>query len=334
MEAWIKKLFLGQQLDMEKIITVKNLHKKFRKLKKRGFFKDLLKPNFLEVSAVLDISFSIKYGESVAFLGPNGAGKTTTIKMLSGLIYPSSGEIQVLGFKPSDRKSEFLSRIGLVMGNKSGLNWDLTPRQSFRLLKEIYNVSDHKYNLRLKELTELLDISRFIDTQIRRMSLGERMKMELIGSILHYPKILFLDEPTVGLDIISKQKIREFLRHIQKKDGTTILLTSHDMDDVEKVCDRVIVINKGQKVIDTDVIKLTSRFSEYKYIKLTLSNKKEFSKISFDKVEELNSEGMYKIQKSKVPEFLKYITANFDVDDIDVIPLPLEEIIKEIFLKR
>ncbi len=319
---------------MEKIITVKNLHKKFRKLKKRGFFKDLLKPNFLEVSAVLDISFSIKYGESVAFLGPNGAGKTTTIKMLSGLIYPSSGEIQVLGFKPSDRKSEFLSRIGLVMGNKSGLNWDLTPRQSFRLLKEIYNVSDHKYNLRLKELTELLDISRFIDTQIRRMSLGERMKMELIGSILHYPKILFLDEPTVGLDIISKQKIREFLRHIQKKDGTTILLTSHDMDDVEKVCDRVIVINKGQKVIDTDVIKLTSRFSEYKYIKLTLSNKKEFSKISFDKVEELNSEGMYKIQKSKVPEFLKYITANFDVDDIDVIPLPLEEIIKEIFLKR
>lgn len=334
MEAWIKKLFLGQQLDMEKIITVKNLHKKFRKLKKRGFFKDLLKPNFLEVSAVLDISFSIKYGESVAFLGPNGAGKTTTIKMLSGLIYPSSGEIQVLGFKPSDRKSEFLSRIGLVMGNKSGLNWDLTPRQSFRLLKEIYNVSDHKYNLRLKELTELLDISRFIDTQIRRMSLGERMKMELIGSILHYPKILFLDEPTVGLDIISKQKIREFLRHIQKKDGTTILLTSHDMDDVEKVCDRVIVINKGQKVIDTDVIKLTSRFSEYKYIKLTLSNKKEFSKISFDKVEKLNSEGMYKIQKSKVPEFLKYITANFDVDDIDVIPLPLEEIIKEIFLKR
>lgn len=318
---------------MEKIITVKNLNKKFKKLNKQGFFRDLLKPKFLDVNAVLDITFFIKYGESVAFLGPNGAGKTTTIKMLSGLIYPSSGEVQVLGYKPSDRKNEFLSQIGLVMGNKSGLNWDLTPRQSFRLLKEIYNISDDKYNLRLKELTELLDISQFIDTQIRRMSLGERMKMELIGSILHYPKILFLDEPTVGLDVISKQKIRDFLRYIQNKDGTTILLTSHDIDDVEKVCDRVIVINKGLKVIDTDVVKLTSRFSEYKYIKLTLNSKKDFSKISFANVEELNGEGMYKIEKSKVPEFLKYITANFGVDDIDIIPVPLEEIIKEIFLK-
>lgn len=317
------------------IISVKNLKKQFKKVQKRGILKDMLRPKYIRTFAVDDISFEINKGEAVAFLGPNGAGKTTTIKMLTGLIYPTEGEVNVLGFKPQARKKEFLRRIGLVMGNKAGLNWDLTPRQSFELLRQIYRIPQKEYLKRITELTTLLDSENFLDTQVRRLSLGERMKMELIGAILHSPEVLFLDEPTIGLDIISKQKIRTFLKEIQKNFGVTLLLTSHDMDDVETVCDRVIVINHGKKIYDDSINNLTSKYKKERFIKFTfkastsLAKLKNLKSLQITNLDDLSC--TICIEKEKMPELIANITKEFEVDDIDILSVPLEEMITDIF---
>jgi ABC-2 type transport system ATP-binding protein len=321
----------------ELIIHVQNLSKSFKKVKKKNPLKDMFKPDFSKVEAVKNISFSIKKGESVAFLGPNGAGKTTTIKMLTGLIYPTTGEVTVLGFKSHERKKEYLSRIGLVMGNKAGLNWDLTPRQSFELLRQIYNIPHNTFEARLKTLTELLETKRFLDTQVRKLSLGERMKMELIGAILHDPEVLFLDEPMIGLDIISKQKIREFLREIQQKTNVTLLLTSHDMDDIEKVCDRVIVINKGEKVYDDSISNLTAKYNETRYVKFFFEKTPMAMSLDLKHGIEIAEKGenyyLYKTTSEMMPRLISEVTATFELVDIDIISVPLEEIIADLFKK-
>ncbi len=316
---------------MENIIQVSNLTKEFKRVIKRSFWKDLFKPDFEKVRAVDSISFKIKKGESVAFLGPNGAGKTTTIKMLTGLIYPTSGEVSVLGFVPFKREKEYLMQIGLVMGNKAGLNWDLTPKQSFELLRQIYKIPKEDFEVRLNELTNLLDTSRFLNTQVRRLSLGERMKMEVIGAILHNPKVLFLDEPTIGLDIISKQKMRLFLREIQRKYQVTMLLTSHDMDDIEKVCDRVIVINKGKKVYDNSIKYLTDKYNKTKFIKLIFENKPLRNEFSAEIIEEGKNFYLFKMSREEMPKFISEKTSKYSLVDIDIVSTPLEEIIADIF---
>jgi len=253
------------------IIKIDRLQKDYSVKIKQSFWKNAFFPKYKAISAVNDISFYIDRGESVALLGPNGAGKTTTMKMLSGLLYPTSGKVDVLGFFPFDRKNEYLKRIGLVMGNRSGLAWDLTPNQNFELAKKIYGISDHDFLERVGRLTEMLDVEKFLDKQVRKLSLGERMKLELVASLLHNPEILYLDEPTIGLDIISKQRIRSFLRDIQRESRITLLLTSHDMDDVEKVSDRVIVINHGQIVFDDSMPKLLRNYQDKKYLTLVLT---------------------------------------------------------------
>lgn len=315
-----------------KVIEVKNLSKRFKKIVKQGnVLKDFFRPKFVEVDAVKDISISIEKGESVAFLGPNGAGKTTTIKMLTGLIYPSKGELNILGYFPFDRKKDFLTRIGLVMGNKAGLNWDLTARQSFELLKEIYRIQNEVYEQRIDELTELLDTKKFLDTQVRRLSLGERMKLEIIGAILHQPEILFLDEPTIGLDITSKKKIREFLREIQNKYKITMLLTSHDMDDVEKVCDRVIVINKGTKVYDDSLDSLTNKYNKEKFVKFYF-DKLPDSNFEQNKIHERGDNFItFEISKDELSKLIGDITSKYEVLDIDILSTPLEDIIEDLF---
>lgn len=319
---------------MQKVMSVKNLNKDFKRVIKHNFWKDLFKPEIQQVKAVKDVSFAINKGESVAFLGPNGAGKTTTIKMLTGLIYPSSGEVEILGFTPFDRKKEYLKRIGLVMGNKAGLNWDLTPAQSFELLKYIYEIPEEEYKKRIKFFTELLETEKFLNTQVRRLSLGERMKMELIGAILHQPDILFLDEPTIGLDIISKQKIRQFLRQIQRETGVTLLLTSHDMDDIEEVCDRVVVINHGQKIYDNPLQTLTSKYSNFKYIKVIFKEMpKDLSSFDYEVVEKNKISIMYKVPRSELSSFISKVTTSFELEDIDISSVPLEEIIADLFRK-
>ena len=247
------------------MISVENLTKSFKVKKDSGsVLKDLMWPEYSGVDAVNGMNFEVNKGESVAFLGPNGAGKTTTIKMMTGLIKPDTGKVRVDGYEPFHRDESFLKNIGLVMGGKAGLDWDLTPNQSFKLLKAIYEIEDKDYQDWLKKLTEILEVDGKLDKQVRKLSLGERMKCELIGSILHKPEILFLDEPTVGLDIVSKRKVRDFLRQLQTQEGTTILLTSHEMDDVENVSDRVIIINKGLGVFDGGIDELFDRYSNQK----------------------------------------------------------------------
>jgi len=317
---------------MQKVIQVKNLTKTFTKLKRKSLLKDMFKPERVSFTAVKNITFSISQGESVGFLGPNGAGKTTTVKMMTGLIYPTSGDVEVLGYKPSDRKRDFLMNIGLVMGNKQGLNWDLTARQSFQLIRKIYDISDTDYTERLDRMSTLLNVSHVLDTQVRKLSLGERMKVELIGAILHQPKVLFLDEPTIGLDIIAKQSVRKFLRQIQREMGVTLLLTSHDMDDIENVCDRVIVINKGEKIYDNSLQKLTMTYSDSKFVKVTYHSE-PLSIPNAEIVERHANAVTYKVERTDLSSLLATL-AQYDVDDIDILSVPLEEMIRDIFERK
>lgn len=318
------------------IIKVKDLYKRFKAKQKTGsFLRDTFYPKQKEITAVNGISFEVEKGESVALLGPNGAGKTTTMKMLSGLIYPTSGSLSVLGHSPFERNRKFLKSIALVMGNKSGLEWDLTPRQSLDLYKKIYEIPERKFQRKLKDLCDLLDLSDLLDTQVRKLSLGERLKMELSASIIHDPEVLFLDEPTIGLDIISKQKIREFLRQVPKLTDATILLTSHDMADVEKVCDRVIVISKGNIVYDDSIKSLTDQYKSDRYLKFIfkkLPKQKNIEKYA-EVVEQGESFYTLRVSSSKMPEVMDKITSKHKLDDIDILSVPLEEIITDLFNK-
>ena len=317
------------------IIKIQNLSKEYSVKDKQGFWKDAFFPKYKKISAVNDISFEIEKGESVALLGPNGAGKTTTMKMLSGLLYPTNGNINIMGYFPFDRKKDFLKKIGLVMGNKTGLNWDLTPNQNFQLTKQIYQIEVGLFQKRLTDFSQLLDLYDLMDTQVRKLSLGERMKAELIGSLLHNPEVLFLDEPTIGLDILSKQKIRKFLREIQKNSDVTLLLTSHDMDDVEKVSDRVIVINHGSLVFDNSMSELLHNYKGKKYLTLILTEEidsqelKKFGKI----IEQKPLTYTLEIPIENQSKIIAEITEKLPIDDIDVVHVPLEEIIADMFNK-
>jgi ABC-2 type transport system ATP-binding protein len=318
---------------MNPAISVSKLGKTFTVRRNSNLITGLFKPDRQEVHAVSSISFEIQSGEAVAFLGPNGAGKTTTTKMLTGLVYPSNGTIKVLGYTPFERDHAFLRRIGLVMGNKSGLNWDLTAEQSFWLLKNIYRIPDAEYEKRLKELSILLEVGDHFKTQLRRLSLGERMKMELIGAILHNPEILFLDEPTIGLDITTKKNIRQFLRKIQQETGVTLVLTSHDMDDIEHVCDRVIVITKGKKVYDDSLATLAGQYRKDRYVRMVFENGVEADDLGqFGEVLENNENGfLVRVPSDRLSKLLTAVTAKENLLDIHIESVPLEEMIGDIF---
>ncbi len=290
-------------------------------------------PKTKNVEAVVDISFSVKPGESVAFLGPNGAGKTTTLKMLSGLLYPTSGSVHVLGHIPTKRDYAFLKKIALVMGNKSGLSWDLSPNQNYELFKSIYDLSDKELAERVGELSELLSVTEKLDTPVRKLSLGQRMKFELIGGILHKPEVMFLDEPTIGLDVIAKRNIRDFLRRINKDLGTTLILTSHDMADIEKVCDRVIVINHGQIIYDDYLDKLTLHYRGKKYLTVTFEKKipaEELTKFG-QVIDSKELSHVLEVDAKQYAAVVAAISENFPVDDIDVRSVPLDEIMEDMF---
>ena len=258
------------------IIHVKNLSKIYRVHEKpegfRNTVKDLFKRRYIDKRAVDDVSFVVNAGEIVGLLGENGAGKTTTLKMLTGILYPSSGEVSVAGYAPTDRKRAFLKKICFVMGNKSDINWDLPAVDTFRYQQLVYEIPDAEYKANLTMLSELLGVADLLNTQIRRLSLGERMKMELINSFLYSPQIVFLDEPTIGLDLNSQIAIRRFLKNYRKEKKVTMLITSHYMDDIEETCDRVILLMHGKKAFDGDIEEIKRPDMPFKDIILSMMN--------------------------------------------------------------
>lgn len=257
------------------IISVNLLSKTYRVPQRepglRAALRSLIRPQFQEVEAVKNISFSIQPGEMVALIGPNGAGKTTTLKMLTGLLQPSKGEIEVNGFTPGKRGYDFLSQISIVLGNKSQMLWDIPPLDTFNVLGEIYRVSQEVLQQRIDEMVSLLDMSEILRKPVRNLSLGERMKCELVASLLHQPKVLFLDEPTLGLDISIQNRLRTFILEYNKRYQATILLTSHYMADIERLCQRVILIHLGEILYDGPLNGLSSLLTNSKIIRLTLS---------------------------------------------------------------
>jgi ABC-2 type transport system ATP-binding protein len=320
------------------VISIKALSKHYkvpvREAGLRAATKSLFKRKYNTVKAVDDISFIIEPGEVVGFLGPNGAGKTTTLKMLSGLLFPTSGTPDVLGFQPSRRQAAFLSQITLVMGNRSQMAWDLPALDSFELQRAIYGIPRPEFIRTRDEFIELLEVKDLVKKPVRNLSLGERMKMEIIVALLHRPKVLFLDEPTIGLDVTMQRRIRQFVEEYNQRYGATVLLTSHYMADVEALCKRVIVIHNGKLLFDGDLSALLDRFSAFKTIGVTLAN--GFS--SFNQYGEvLNQDAGHvnlRIPREKTPEITARILAEQQVDDLTVEDPPIEDIIEKVFNQK
>jgi len=318
-------------------IEIHNLTKVYRVYRKqeglRAAFTGLFRREYAEVRAVDDVSFDIERGEMVAFLGPNGAGKTTTLKLLSGLIYPSSGTATVLEYVPWKRENAYRRRFALVMGQKNQLWWDLPAQESFRLHKEIYRLEEGAFQRRLDELTELLEVKRLVSQPVRELSLGERMRMELIAALLHSPEVLFLDEPTIGLDVVSQRRVQEFLKFYQAQHKVTVVLTSHYMKDVEALCQRAIIINHGKVQHDGPLAQIVDRFSTHKLIELQFaSNQVPTDLDRFGEVFEVQSPRVkLRVPKQKVAEVLTAVLAAYPIDDVGVHERPLEEVIAEVF---
>lgn len=287
------------------------------------------------VQAVNDISFTIEQGELVGFIGPNGAGKTTTLKCLSGLLYPSSGQIKVLGHVPYDRKKEFLKKISLVMGQKNQLWWDLPALDTFTLNKEIYELKDAEFKKTLDELTGLLEVEDLLSVPVRHLSLGQRMKMELIASLIHKPQVLFLDEPTIGLDVVMQKKMREFIANYNKIHHSTILLTSHYMADVKQLCQRVIIIDHGKIIYDGEISSLIRQYADTKFITVEFADK--ITNEQLKKVNYLRSynypKAQFSIPRDKTIKFIAKIMKKFAVDDLIIEEPDIEEVVRIVFAK-
>jgi len=320
-------------------ISVKNLVKTYQVFKKEpgilGTFKSLVSRKYEKVKAVDDISFSIKEGELVGFIGPNGAGKTTTLKCLSGLLYPTSGEISVLNFKPWQRKRQFLTNISFVMGQKNQLWWDLPAIETFLLNKEIFEINDSQFKKTLGELVDLLDAKDILNIQVKRLSLGQRMKCELIAALIHLPKVLFLDEPTIGLDVVMQEKLREFVKSYNKNFHSTIILTSHYMEDVQNLAKRVIVINFGKIVFDGLLTELVKKKAPYKLISFMERNKDNFVKIKkLGKIIEQDFPKLtIRVSSKDSNRIASQILDNFTVEDLTIEEADIAEIIREVFEK-
>jgi ABC-2 type transport system ATP-binding protein len=283
------------------------------------------------VKAVDGITFSIQPGEVVGFLGPNGAGKTTTLKMLSGLLYPTSGEADVLGYQPSKRSHDYLRQMTLVMGNRNQLSWDLPALDSFELQRAIYAIPDADFKRTRDEFVELLELRDLLQKPVRNLSLGERMKMEIVGALLHKPKVLFLDEPTIGLDVTMQKRIRAFVAEYNQRYGATVLLTSHYMADVEALCRRVIVIHHGKLLFDGDLSALVGRFSAFKTIGVTLEgNSVDLSRYA-EVVSRDGSRVTLRVPKARTSEVTARLLTDLQVDDLTVEDPPIEDVIEQVF---
>ncbi len=302
------------------VVEVSELSKVFRVPERESGVlaatRSLFRRQWREVRAVDGISFAIEPGEVVGFLGPNGAGKTTTLKMLSGLLYPSGGELSVLGHAPSRRERDYLRRITLVMGNRNQLQWDLPALDSFELNRAIYRLPREDFARTRDELIELLDVGDLVRKPVRQLSLGERMKVEIVGSLLHLPQVLFLDEPTIGLDVTMQRRIRTFVAEYNRRHGATVLLTSHYMADVEALCRRVIVIHHGRLLFDGALSDLAARFSGMKTIEALLANGERVT---------------LQVPKAETSAATARLLAEHEVHDLTVEDPPIEDVIEQVF---
>ncbi len=322
------------------VINVEHLKKEFSYYRKEtglsGSLHNLFHREILTKEAVRDITFSVEKGEIIALLGPNGAGKTTTLKMLSGILYPTSGRALVDGFIPWERRNEFKRRFSIVMGQKNQLWWDLPASDSFYLNKCIFEIDDQQYIRTVEELSELLAVRELMSVQVRRLSLGERMKMEILAALIHRPEILFLDEPTIGLDIVSQQKIRSFLKYYNEQEKTTIILTSHYMRDIEELCERGVIISQGQVVYDGMLSGINHLMGDKKVITLKFSEDISPKQLApFGRIRECRCrEGVLELPREGLRKTMADILSGLPVEDFTVTEVPLEESIALIFRKE
>lgn len=321
------------------MISVSHLSKYYQIYKKEqgflGGLKSLFSRKYETVKAVDDISFEIEEGELVGFIGPNGAGKTTTLKCLSGLLYPTKGELSVLSFTPYKRKNQFLKQISLVMGQKNQLWWDLPPIDSFLLNKEIYDIPKSEFDETLAILAKLLEIEEYLHVPVRKLSLGQRMKCELVAALLHKPKVLFLDEPTIGLDVIMQKNLREFIKEYNKRYKATIILTSHYMGDVEALCKRVIVINFGKILFDGLLADLIKKYAPYKIISVIFNDYIDPKKLNdFGNVKKfLYPQLILRVAKQQSGKIAAKILKSFPVEDLNIEDPDIEDVIRDVFSK-
>ncbi|MFL6012236.1 MAG: ATP-binding cassette domain-containing protein [Gaiellaceae bacterium] len=319
----------------ESVVQVSELTKIFRVPEReaglRAATKGLFRRKWREVRAVDAISFEIGPGEVVGFLGPNGAGKTTTLKMLSGLLYPTGGELRVLGHVPSRREKDYLRQITLVMGNRNQLQWDLPALDSFELNRAIYRLRREDFVAMRDELMELLDVGDLVRKPVRNLSLGERMKVEVVGSLLHRPRVLFLDEPTIGLDVTMQKRVRSFVAEYNRRHGASVLLTSHYMADVVALCRRVIVIHHGRILFDGNLAELSDRFAAYKTINVDLADGAASLDGYGDVLERDGDRAKLRVPKAETPRIAARLLSEQQVVDLTIEDPPIEDVIELVF---
>ncbi len=324
------------------IIEVNNLVKKYKVIEKedgiKGYLKHLIKPKYKEFNAVNGINFDIEEGELVGYIGENGAGKSTTIKMLTGLLTPTSGNVIVNGIIPSEKRMQNNKNIGTVFGQKTQLWWDLPVIESFRLIKKMYKIPEDEYRNNLKKFTEILDLNDLLDKQVKNLSLGQKMRCEIAATFLHNPRIVYLDEPTIGLDVFVKENIRKFIKDINKEKKTTVILTTHDLKDIEDVCNRIILLDKGQIIYDGSKQKFKDTYGKYVVADLIINNKsKEIKKsLTLKNIEIIEeSEGNLKIkfshEETTIVKIMDEISKYCIIEDVHLKEAELEDILKEIY---
>lgn len=334
--------------NREIMIQVKDLRKEFRKAIKepglKGSFKALFKPRYDTVKAVDGISFDVPKGEIIGFIGPNGAGKSTVIKMLTGILTPTSGVCTIGGKIPTENRKDYVKEIGVVFGQRTQLWWDLALRETYMVLKEIYEIPDEDYKKRMEFLNEVLELEDFITSPVRTLSLGQRMRADIAASLLHNPKVLFLDEPTIGLDVVVKDNIRKAIQKINEESGTTVILTTHDLEDIELLCKRIVMIDKGKKVFDGELSELRRRYGQMRELAFELKSPEDLGKLNYDKdftfaqgdlaVESEGSAVKVRFNSDtvSVEDMLSYTLSKVHVKDINVKDADIEEIIRRLYI--
>lgn len=323
---------------MDSFIEVKNISKAFKVSKRPrgipGMLANLVAPKYELRQAVNDVSFSIQQGEMVGFIGPNGAGKSTTVKMLAGILYPDRGEITVGGLVPYKQRKSYVGSIGVVFGQKSQLQWDLPVIDSFELLKAIYRVPENVYQKSLRRFTDMLDMSGFLGQPVRQLSLGQRMRADIAASLLHSPRIVFFDEPTIGVDVLGKEAIRNFIRELNETDNVTMLFTTHDMQDIEKVCKRLIIIDKGAKVYDGELLGIREQYGTVRQLDVEFAADTDVEPIPDVEIKSLDGHKKRFIFENKnvqINELMNILLSHYNVRDISISEPEIESIIRKIY---